>query len=687
MLDEQYPGVPDNIPELTDEYRLELQVSRTADLMRVAKDADIKFKLSDAAIVVGEEQPTVAGNVWQSIKDATPLLTSRQQKLEKIVAVQHGEALQQDEEFDTYGRLTSWFSSLSGEQRQQVTVTDTNYGDPYLSPLRLTVQGHDTHFELGHHFNFDAFGGVGDLPAAAQERLEDKKTFWQSFGVQNGAALEVFVEDHFDKVPVTFDGEDLPEEIEWLEATDPAAYDKLRTLQQETGHDMHLWRLKKSPDSTIEDVLSVAINSQEKYISTWLHSWVKREHTPVILDSDIQAIREAHAAVSQSLRNSTSKKLTDYRRAYLMHDLDTRLEADADFDTSLENMQRLRSLVLGVEIAAPCDEHQRSILDEANVLLDQELSGERVADRLITDTVLRTSEGIKQVLKVVSMLVPGAYGLEQVPVKAIADSAKAVGSGDDLVGEVGEIRGLHAQGYKWGELMRRFGIIIPVAVGAVALGTQIENIGEVTNNLRFAAGLYALTTFITSAATLGLTTYSFAKSYEKLAAQGKLVEQPYLDHETRLKMHAAIKESDTTEEVTAAVEEFMQALVDNPDVSEREIQKRARAIEEAARAGKLKQAMVHVAPTKREAYAAAYQEVFRINPVREGKLWAMPVMLGSAVILGGELLASPFFYVPFGMGEALGGLGLAKFADLRDGARWRKKVRGYTEAADNSQGS
>jgi hypothetical protein len=669
--------------EPPEDVELQQSISRTLDLLESSEQVESNLKVGDVAIIVGQEQPSAGDAVWQGLKRVMPFVKSRDQKLKPAVDAIHGRALQEYDERLATDELTGWLRGLSAAEKRSLVIEQESYGDPYLSPLRLravTAKGEATTHSLGYHFGVDWDDlHYQNIPQAVRQRMTDRKTFWTSLGVETGPALETFIDEHFEKVEIDLADEFLPEELYWLAAVDRDAFCKLEELQLETERKMYLWRLIKSPRGVVEDVLNIAINTQEQFVSTWLEPWTKRVKTPVILDSDVQAILTAHHAATQSLRSS--KRLTDYQREVLLRKLDARFERDADFNGSLENMQRLRSIALGIEIEGACDPAQAEVMDRVNELMDLDLSGQKVSDRLQIDTVLHTSEGIRKALKALVYLIPGAEAVRHAPIKEIADAAEALGSGDDFVGEIGEMDSLHRMGNTWMELIkRRFGVILPVGLGSVALGTQIQNIEHGWGGVA-AALTYSVTTFATTAATLALNTRQYAKSYQRLAEQGKLIEQPYLSKEKRDELFAMVQETPYGKTTRTRINEIMDALISDPDISDSELDKRISAIEEAARAGRPKEIIQYIEPTRFEAYRAAYQEVFGINPTREGKLMAMPAMLLVAGLLGGTLLKSPLIFVPFGMGEVFGGLGLAKWVDMRENANWKMKVDDYTRMA------
>jgi hypothetical protein len=128
-------------------------------------------------------------------------------------------------------------------------------------------------------------------------------------------------------------------------------------------------------------------------------------------------------------------------------------------------------------------------------------------------------------------------------------------------------------------------------------------------------------------------------------------------------------------------------LADYKGIDQKEMRKRIESVKAAAYQGDPKQAIGHVIPSNKEALRAAYTEIFESNPVREGKLMSMPIMLGMAAIAGGALLSSPIFYVPFGMLESLGGLVRAKLASKQEDIVWQNKVVRLTNELNANVGT
>lgn len=670
-----------NHPSFDDEVQRALQIQEAAD--------DVSFSPRELAIICEIIKPNFGDLVLNGLKRAMPFVRSRGQKLKQTQQSQDIRDQRMSAEQRAAIDLDTWFEELSTTEQQNIRVTDLDYGDLYMSELAIetTRDGElSSSFYLGHHFGTDSVH-FDKLPPAVQKRLLDRADFWRSLGADSGEAIEEFIEEHFEKIAIDFSSEDTStlEELRWLRAADSTLYDEVQSLQADTGRAMYLWRLKKSPEIVINNVLQVAINSQEKYITTWLEDFTKHNRLPHILPTDVEAITIARDAIKKELAKRRTKSwFHEFKRALRLHELEQQADADMDFLGSLKNIQRLRSIVLGLEIEGVCNEKQLQVMERVNVLLDEELSGERVAQRLMVDTAVSTSEGIMQAMKVLSGVGFTAEILEHIPVPFIAALAKAVGSFDDFAGEFGEVVSLHARGFKWEEIMKRGRIVIPIGILAVAIGGTFENYKSLIDHGthgRVAALLFATTSFATTAATLGLTMHSFVQGYDKLAQQGKLEEKTHVSAD-KLDEHLVLPAKRATapldEEAATEITQRLEALSAKPNISQRDLESFLRALEAKARSGLQTNAQQHGKPSRKEAYAAAFQEVFLANPAYGGRLAAIPVMLVSAALLGDILLSNPLLYAPFGMLESFMGMGFAHLAAQTENTRWRSKAAKHT---------
>lgn len=667
---------------------------RAVAIANIAESIGVSLNLTDIDISVNGTDTSKVDNAVQSVKRCIPFAKSREQKLTKVYDAMIDEAWDEIEERKAGIELGEWLKSLTPTETDEIEIIRTEYGDPYLSPVRLVVKtsksSHKSH-DIGDHFNFDTShdSDFCMLPEDIREQFEAKQNFWLGLGVRNASELATFKNDYFRKEKVNLN-KVVPPELAWLEAKDATqpkedrVFPKLRSFHERTGQDVYLWTLTKTPPKIVGDVLKVA-STQERFISTWLPGLVKRERLPIILDSDIQVISDSYTAALQIIYDRAEQSGNTFRRKYLLAQLEDQLGDAQNLYRSIQNINNLRSIVLGISIDGEClDEESKVVIDSANDQLDMELSGDSVADRLSIDTALYTTEGAKQILKVVPGLVGIAELLKHIPLPYIKDLATAVGASDDFFGLASEISNQRRLGNKWPEIRKRFSFVPVAALGMVALGSQIENIASI--NPRLAALAYTVSAFGTTAATIAAALRSNTNKYMRLFEQGKLVDESYLDTNERKKLYRSFEEAPIPSFAASEAKTRIDTLLNNSHgISQKGLRKMVDGIVDAAIKGNTERVVDFVKPARGAALRAAYTETFRTNPVREGKLFSMPAMLILSSIIGARLISTPLIYVPFGMIESIGGLVRAKYADMYEGKLYRKQVQRATEKLINDK--
>jgi hypothetical protein len=693
--DINYELTNDQVSLLADTVEFEPErstIARAISVANVAESIGISLNLVDIDISVNSSTTSKFDSSFQAVKRYIPLAQSRGQKLSKVYDAMIDEAWNEMEEKKAGLDLKEWLAELTVDEIKDIEMVRTDYGDPFLSPVRLVVKSdspYNKSYGLGDHFDFDtsANGDFGMLPEDIREQFEIKRNFWEGLGVRNATELTEFKDSYFRKVKVDLNG-DAPPELAWLEAKDATQpegdriFPKLKQLHERTGQDVYLWTLAKTPPRVVGDVLRIA-STQERYISTWLPALVKREKNPVILESDLRAISASYVEAISIASEVGGQDANSFKRKYLIAQLEKKLDSAHNFQQSIENITNLRSIVLGISIEGEArDIEAKLVLDSANDQLDQELSGDSVADRISIDTALYTMEGAKQILKAVPGLVGTAELLKHVPVSIIKDLATAVGASDDLLGLASEISSQRRQGNKWPEIRKQFSFVPAAAVGMIALGSQIENISYI--NPRLAAIAYTVSAFGTTGATLIAAFRSNTRKYIKLAEQGKLIDEPYVDLMGRELLYKSIDEASTPSHAATTARIRIETLLNRSHgISQKELNRRVDGIVDAALHGDPEAVVNFVKPTRREAFRAAYTETFRTNPVREGKLFSIPTMLILSSAIGARLISTPLIYIPFGMIESIGGLVRAKYADMYEGKLYRKQIQRATERLIN----
>ena len=492
------------------------EVSRARAVLEAAEVADIKLSAVAVAQLLGYEPASQFRATVEKIKAALPGIRSDRQKFGKVIDTLHQTASWEDQERNVQAELHAWFSGLSEEQRESVVLSPQSAGDPILSSWNLEVtDGSDESFPVGHMVEVPGMV-LAHLSPGQRADLEQRRKFWNRVGLQQGPAIEAFIPDHFQQEELVPDSP-VPKEVEWLVAQDPAIGTFIDELLAQ-GAAVSLLRCSQTPDSVLDSIRHIAVKSQHKYVTTWLPYLLQSDVQPKVLDRDLAAIAQAYDTLNQATDRMTSEG--GFRRKLLTEMFERRMADDLDFAASVDLIQAFKDKVVGLQVRGPVTPDQARQLSGVNQVLAQGLGVEYARRRLVQDDANRTSEKAQAIIKVLAVIGPLSVVVQDVAhLGGVAKFLAA--SGDDVAGGAAEMSALKGAGVSSDEILKRVGVLAPVAVAAFFIAGAVDKVQK-TVNPRLAGAMFSSAAVLLSAATGLISIKYFADSYLRLAAEGKL---------------------------------------------------------------------------------------------------------------------------------------------------------------------
>ncbi len=610
----------------------------------------------------------------------TRLSGSGLRKLGKIVDILQRDEIDANAEDEQAQKLGHWLAAVNPESVRvyRTATTDATAFEP------VTLTDGAERFYLGSFLGNDENLAALSLPPAVEAELAEKRTACAKLGIENGGQLERFTREHFEYS--TFDpsgpiGEQ-PVEIQWLARNEPEAYEVLKT-NAISGNTCVLRHLKTSPDPVIRGLKNIATYTQYTYYTNWLPGLIKHDTDPTILPTDRKGLETAHTLLLEELDDQLQKGTIDATTHELLKEqISSRFESDVDFDAALDSLRLIRELSLGIEIHASSPdtpehtETERRAIAELNDTLQMRLGNQYAYNKLLFDVAHGDAEGMIKILRLIPAFIAAAWGLEHVPIKEVAQAAKIMGAGDDLLMEGGTIAAQLAKGVTWETIKRRFLPIGTTVLAALGMGYSVDTVAETSWHL--AGGLFALSTIAVSGVTQLLNGRSYAQSYVALAHEGKIAGHKGIltteDQETLHGKIAEISQNDEQADLIAEISPVIKGLLDDKELSPRKLRKTLALIEQMVRDNQIE----HIGnagniPTH-ERYHEAYRELLATNPAYKPIIGALMVMPFIGAAAGPWLLTSPAYYVPSGAGESVSGYVGAKVNQRSFKNRWRKWV-------------
>lgn len=665
-----------------------------ASMVKLASDGDIGLSVA----YVGEKLGF----------DASPWYRrhGRQDKRwEQVVGLQHENALHEEAEFVRGVELAAWLDTLGEAERASLHLRPESYVDDlYLTPMQLATSNPDVKpFSLGQSFNFlEPVSAKDDVPAGERARLrrpdlaqlpekvrtflDSKREYWASLGVHNGGELESFLENYFSFVDVDMGkAGQLPPEIDWLLSSEPSAAATLSSAGM-----VRLRRLKGTPPAVLDHIHTV--NQSQNRLLSWLEPYVTGGQDPVIYDSDHDAAAARYAGRVDSLLANT--KLSEFRRALLVQMTENSAAEATDFDMALQGIRNFAELAFGLEVTVP-DELSESARDtllqeveHLNTHLDAEFGVATALEHMISDVTDRHSSSIKTTLKLAIGLIVAGESMhvlyERFPQLSILPTLVfLLAVSEDPVSEGGEAFSQRALGYSWQEIWPRYKLIGPVALASIGLGFTVKWAGDYSNESIAILDL-AVASCATTAATLYKTAQSAFVAHGRQVAEGKVPGRVNLDEQAQATMRELLAAPATPMEAMEEVRELIRQST-REEVTDQDLRGLYLAIETALEDGNIEAAIEKVSVPFKESLRVAWRETIGNNPVRQGKVGGIALMLGAGPFppLAHLVFTEAVATMLFSMGEPISGLVTSKvrgaLANRLRAGRARREARRLRE--------
>jgi len=652
----------------------EIELERALYLLQIAEEAEIKITPRDVAIFLGYEDEKSISRISNLIKEKLPFVKGRKEKFEAVISHIHEKALFENEEFDESKRFSQWLEQFSPSELANAQLFSDRISDPMAETPILIIQKEDgtlATFELSKLLNFSE-EQLAKLPENIKRDLEARREFWQKYGITSGPELKSFLERNFKKIEFKKD----VIEFEWLKAVYPKDYEFLENLKKR-GAEISLVVCQRSPEEVLKAIRYIAVESQHKFVSTWLPAMVRKGTEPVILKKDVEALKKEY---SERLRTLQEIKIqSEFRRLLIEKLWGEELAQKTDFSESIEKIAGFIPFFMSIEVKGgdlSVEDIQR--IREINQKFDKDIGNEYALRKLLFDDANNTSEHAQNIIKAMTIIGPTAHILEHFGnLPGLAKFLAA--SADDIMSEWAEILALLGAGVTWKEIKNRFKVLGPAFPVAFFLAGIVEPAREKLNE-RIAGTIFSLAAVFLSAVTCVLSVKMFAENYLKLAREGKIPEHPPTINKSAIEKIRKILETLTApvtkEDIWKAIEETLRELGED----EESIQEKEKLFSKFAQSKTFEEIFEALKePSILEKYLKGLKEAAGINPARFG-IAVGALSAGIFGFLAGPVfLRKPLLYALAGSYESVAGVSSLIGYKMVFPLRWRcyvlKKIK------------
>lgn len=648
------------------------EITRIKHFLDVAEQNDISLR------------PGYAPDIFVGRENVSKLRVWKRRKIRKVMKAMHEESNHENTEFVEQEKLRQWANTNPSSPIQLFweAVGHDMLQTPSL--IKRNKNGDEQSFLLNNILSIP--DDVKEkLDPEAVDRLSKRKEFWNRYGITSGPQLQSSLETNFKRKEVALD-ERLPVEMKWLKATYPQDFEFLQNLQREHNYKIELIKCSQSPEAVLSSIRDVALASQEKFVSTWLHDFIVNDHAPIMLESDKKLLKETLdlQKIGAERKRQKGKFLIGDLSEVLAEETYERL---MNLDNSLDLVRNFIPLYMSIDVDNEHDdpttrENIRSKIKSINEKFTAELNKEYALKRLHFDDSGSISKKSLEVLKTTLLVGAGAEILERL--LHLPDVAKGIAaSSDDVLNELASLYALNAIGISWKELLIKRGkFLLPTLGVAVAMAFTVEKAREI--NERLAGSQFMTSAVLLSAATIVLSTIYFGKNYNKLAKEGKLRDHFPIVSKNELeeiKNESTESEQLTTENVWNNIEKILRKNGEaDGSVTEK------RAMFERFAKGKGYQQLIEQLqnPSKADTIKNALKEAIGINPSTLG----IAIAAFSAPFIGAAFapifLPVPILYAIAGSFEGIVGVSTAvAYKRLWFPYSWRryvnKKINNFEE--------
>jgi hypothetical protein len=639
-----------NFASLTQEQQ-EIELERALYLIQVAEEHEISLSARDVAIILGYEDEGSISRIWNLIKERLPLLKGRRERFEMVVGHIQEKALFENQEFDESRRFSEWLGQFKASELEQAQLRYDRISDGMVETPLITITTEDGRiesFELSNLLNLSE-EQLAKLPEHIRQELEIRRKFWERYGITSGPELKSFLEHYFSRKEIRFEEEKDPIELKWLREVYPEEYDFLKRLREQ-GATIHLVACLKSPESVLSAVRHIAVESQHKFVSTWLPDLIREGLEPVVSREDIKEIER-----QSSERLKTAETIQPrFRRALIEKLFGEELARRRDFLQSIEQIEGFTPFYMSIEVSGgnlSMDDISR--IREINREFDRGIGREYALRKLLFDDANGVSEEAQNIIKAMAIVGPAAHVLEHffhLPgfAKFLAASA------DDMMSEWAEISALRGAGVTWKEIRQRFKFLAPAIPVAFALAGIVEPARKMSNE-RLAGAIFSSAAVFLSAVTCALSVKMFAEEYRRLAQEGKLREffAP-IDEEKLAQIKKLAESKVTSEDIWKAIEESLRNLGED----EESIEEKKKLFFRFAHSKEGEEIFAGLRePSFLERYRRGLKEAAGINPARFGIAFGAFSSPLFGFWFGPFFLLQPFLYALAGSYESVAGAG------------------------------
>jgi hypothetical protein len=358
--------------------------------------------------------------------------------------------------------------------------------------------------------------GINNIPIPTGD-------YFSNLGVDSFAELEQeFYPNHFENIPVSIGNSSSPE-VGWLIRqiqTNPELLKGLEELLQSGHFNVYIQKMTKTPEKILRSIRMISM-TQEKWTITWLPALIESEKIPNFGGKKSDGNGPDSGTGENSEGQTERQMLSDLEIFKHLRELFTTEEYLTQMAGSIVFI-RDESLRFVVESknGGEIPENVRDLVDKINEILVP-LRTEYAKRKLQFDYSFERTDYPRKIFKALAIFGTLAEILEDL--FKLPRIAKALaGSGDDLLGEVGEIHALLAQGFTLEEIViKRIGIMILAALGAFYL--SYKTVQDLIDRGDFFwagvafGGASVLLSFVTALQSVKM----FKDGLDKLIAEGK----------------------------------------------------------------------------------------------------------------------------------------------------------------------
>jgi len=278
----------------------------------------------------------------------------------------------------------------------------------------------------------------------------------------------------------------LPIELIYLFKTRPESREQLRQLLA-NGFAIGVRTTTNTPERVLKAIADISIVSQRNCILTWLPDFLREKHHPTFTRQDEEHARSLDIDLEAALATIEAERL------------------------------RFKRLVLVDEDNVGIGAKERRLMTELSEVI-YPLAVDYIVHRVVNDNAQERTEVARSIIKALLIVGPIAHVLEHV-LSGVGKIFAA--SADDLLGEAAEVMALRGSGFRWNELVRRGGILIPVFALATWGAFSVEPLLH-GGHVALAGIVFGLSAVALSLTTAIQSVGMYGRNIKLLVSEGKV---------------------------------------------------------------------------------------------------------------------------------------------------------------------